>query len=733
MTTRAAAPPPVVAETPASLAGHLLACFGMNHDSARRQGVVPGILLILLACGAPGVVHAGSVQGTVSLEGGGPVAGVAIVADAGAGFSNTTSDGAGAFGYPSLAAGNYHVQAALAPYALSHYWGVSVGASTSTTLSFTMRVGGGSITGQVVDGSDQPIVGATVDAWQVIDGQYDDAAWGRATTDAMGNFTIDDPTTPNGLPTGAYFLKASKTGLPDGVLSDVAVVAGEETSGVTLRQVSGTAALLGRIATPDATGIPNAQVYVESALGAAQGLTNASGDYGIGALPGGNYHVVVSASGYTSAHRYDVVIPEGAVVTGVDFTLGTEPGTLAGRVTDLGSGLPIAGAIVFADSDDGTGWGRTTTDGDGMFAVEGLAPMLYYVHVTKQGYAGQFRSISVGANEVKTGNDFALAAANSAIAGQVTVDGSPVANASVYINSSEGEDPVVDTSCFTGSDGRYLCDDLTAGSFDVHVSGVIGYANQVHYFVAVADNSTTSDVDFAMVNGEATITGAVSDPDSGAPLVGAKVQAFLEEDPGTWAVAFTDAQGRYAMEDLWGGNYLMTATLAGHAAIERPSVPVADTGTTIINLPSGDGPVCAAPTAATDPAAVVAKAKVVPGRKLVVKGTLPLTFFPMVDGVSVVVGDISGRSACLELGPGVLIPHRGGAVMTYKDATVTDGITGLKLKRLPAGGYDFVVKGVGVDLLVDGLPEIGVGVSSKSTTMRGMATLQRRGAKYVGP
>jgi len=236
-----------------------------------------------------------------------------------------------------------------------------------------------------------------------------------------------------------------------------------------------------------------------------------------------------------------------------------------------------------------------------------------------------------------------------------------------------------------------------------------------------------------MANGEATITGAVSDPDSGVPLVGAKVQAFLEEEPGTWAVAFTDAQGRYTMEDLWGGNYLMTATLAGHAPLERPSVPVADTGTTIINLPSGDGPACAAPTSATDPAALVAKAKVVPGRKLVVKGTLPLTFFPMVDGLSVVVGDGSGRSTCLELGPGVLIPHRGGVVMTYTDKTVTDGITGLKLKRLAAGGYDFVVKGVGVDLLTDGPPEIGVGVSSKSTTMRGMATLRRRGAKYVGP
>jgi hypothetical protein len=105
----------------------------------------------------------------------------------------------------------------------------------------------------------------------------------------------------------------------------------------------------------------------------------------------------------------------------------------------------------------------------------------------------------------------------------------------------------------------------------------------------------------------------------------------------------------------------------------------------------------------------------------------------MVDGVAVVVGDSAGRSACLEILPGIITPHKGGAVMTYKDKSVTEGITSLKLKRAVAGGFDFVIKGVGVDLLVDGTPEIGVGVSSKSTTMRSMATLQRRGGKYVGP
>jgi hypothetical protein len=80
-----------------------------------------------------------------------------------------------------------------------------------------------------------------------------------------------------------------------------------------------------------------------------------------------------------------------------------------------------------------------------------------------------------------------------------------------------------------------------------------------------------------------------------------------------------------------------------------------------------------------------------------------------------------------------MIPHKGGLVMTYKDNTVAEGITSLKLKRIATGGFEFVVKGAGVDLLVDGTPEVRVGVSSKSTTTRGTAALRRRGAKYVGP
>jgi hypothetical protein len=368
-----------------------------------------------------------------------------------------------------------------------------------------------------------------------------------------------------------------------------------------------------------------------------------------------------------------------------------------------------------------------------MYALSGLGAMTYFLHVSRGGYAGQLRLVLVESGVVSAGHDFELVPANGAIRGLVSAAGAPVANAEIYVNSSGGSDPIVDTHCFTGIDGRYLCQHLSAGSYDVHVSGVLGYVNQVRFEVSVADGGTTSDVDFAMANGSATITGAVSDPDSGAPLAGAKVQAFLEEDPGTWAVAMTDAEGRYSMDNLWGGNYLMTATLAGYAPLERASVPVTDTGTTIINLPSGDGPACAAPTAATDPPAVIGKAKVVPGRKLVLKGTLPFSFFPMVDGVIVVVGDAGGRSACLTIGPGGMVPHRGGLVMTYRDKTVTEGITSLKLKRIVTGGFDFVVKGAGVGLLIDGSPEIRVGVSSKSTTTRGTATLTRRGAKYVGP
>jgi protocatechuate 3,4-dioxygenase beta subunit len=705
----------------------------MVRRHMRAHGIVYRILLTLLSWTTAAVAQAGSLQGTVTLEGGGPLAGVDIVADAGAGFYNASTDALGVYGLPSVPPGSYHVQAELSPYALSHHWNVSVGSATSTTLDFTLRVGGGSISGQVLDGDDQPIAGATVDTWQVINGQLSGGTWGRATTSPGGTFTIGHPITTNGLPTGTYLVKASKAGSPDGTVRDVAVVAGEDTAGVTIRLIAGTASMLGRITDPEGVGIAGALVYAESAVGAMQGFTDASGNYGIGSLPGASYHVLVTAAGYVSAHQYGINVPEGGVLTGVDFTLGTDAGTLTGRVTDADSGLPIAGASLFADSDQGSGWGAGSTDGDGMYTLSGLAPMAYFLHASKNGYAGQFRVVAVEPNVVSPGNDFELVPANGAIAGQVTLAGNPVANAEIYINSSAGAMTVIDTHCATGTDGRYLCQNLSDGLYDVHLSSVLGYANQVRFMVQVASEGTTNGVDFAVANGEATITGGVSDPDSGAPLVGAKVQAFLEENPGTWAVAFTDAEGRYVMENLWGGNYLMTATLAGYAPLERASVPVSDTGTTIVNLPSGDGPACAAPTAATDPPAVILKAKVVPGRKLVLKGTLPFTIFPMVDGVTVVVGDAASRSACLAIAPGGMIPHRGGLVMTYKDKTVTEGITSLKLKRIATGGFDFVVKGVGVDLLMDGTPEIRVGVNSKSTTTRGTATLTRRGGKYVGP
>jgi hypothetical protein len=69
------------------------------------------------------------------------------------------------------------------------------------------------------------------------------------------------------------------------------------------------------------------------------------------------------------------------------FAFASNTGTLRGRVTEAGTGIPIAGAAVTASSPSQTA--TTVTDGSGSFAFISLAPDTYTVSVTKTGYEPQ--------------------------------------------------------------------------------------------------------------------------------------------------------------------------------------------------------------------------------------------------------------------------------------------------------------------------------------------------------
>jgi protocatechuate 3,4-dioxygenase beta subunit len=233
------------------------------------------------------------------------------------------------------------------------------------------------------------------------------------------------------------------------------------------------------------TGAPiaNAGIEVRSAGRAfliTRALTNSKGEYAL-KLAEGSYDLKASQQSFQDGTRTVTVRSAGA--TRADFELQwartmirlpeTRKGQLAGRVTDS-NGKPVAGASIALQSQR-----RATTDQEGNYTVAELTPDSYRITVSKIGFAGEEKTISIRAG-IPTRQDFVLKTAGSAIrgigrqstavfapatSGQVAgrvIDGqtgAPIAGVTVSI---AGRRPIA-----TGADGNYSFTDLAPGTYQV--------------------------------------------------------------------------------------------------------------------------------------------------------------------------------------------------------------------------------------------------------------------------
>jgi len=227
--------------------------------------------------------------------------------------------------------------------------------------------------------------------------------------------------------------------------------------------------------------IANAGIEVRSAGKAfliARALTNPKGEYAL-KLAEGSYDLKARQQSFQDGTR--TVAVRAGDATRADFELrqagtgiaGTGGGTtirppetrkgqLAGRVTDS-NGKPVAGASIALQNQR-----RATTDQEGNYTVGELTPDSYRITVSKIGFVGEEKTISIRAG-IPTRQDFVLKTAGStiapAISGQVAgrvIDGktgAPIAGVTVSI---AGQRPIT-----TGPKGSYSFTSLAPGTYQV--------------------------------------------------------------------------------------------------------------------------------------------------------------------------------------------------------------------------------------------------------------------------
>lgn len=229
------------------------------------------------------------------------------------------------------------------------------------------------------------------------------------------------------------------------------------------------------------------------------------------------------------------------------------PASIEGTVSD-DAGAPLGGVTVTVTPQAGGDPVSTTTDEDGRYVVDALAPGTYVVTVAApDGYTRTTPDLTavipVGDDTPIVDQDFVVAA-NPDVGGRVAAGGDPVAGVPVELRDGAGD---VIGRTVTQADGSYVFPRVVPGTYTVAVPDPpLGYAPPpARTFEVTAGDSL--DNDFALTR-PGFIGGLVSGPDG--PRAGVGIR--LTGPDGFDQRLTTDADGRYGVAGLAAGDYSIT-------------------------------------------------------------------------------------------------------------------------------------------------------------------------------
>jgi protocatechuate 3,4-dioxygenase beta subunit len=242
---------------------------------------------------------------------------------------------------------------------------------------------------------------------------------------------------------------------------------------------------------------------------------------------------------------------------------------IEGRVTDNADRpVPEARVLAFAQSGN-AGPAETSTDAQGGFRLERLAPGNYRVLVEATGFPAAERTPVAAPG---AGLAIRLEGEGRSIVGKVLADGVAVAGARVWLSGDAGG-PTRETT--TRANGGFAFGGLGEGQFAVRAAHGDA-ASPTLRAVDAGDAATATPVRLDLRPGR-IVSGRVLD-DAGAGIPGITVRVGAADGQGgdpLPVTAFTDPAGRFATPALPPGAHRLSATRAGHLLRRAPIVTIA--------------------------------------------------------------------------------------------------------------------------------------------------------------
>ncbi|MFW0779053.1 carboxypeptidase regulatory-like domain-containing protein [Rossellomorea marisflavi] len=373
-------------------------------------------------------------------------------------------------------------------------------------------------------------------------------------TDANGFYELP------GIREGTYSVIYSATGFGT-TLRTISLPAGTSVN-VDVSLVQDTASIQGTVRDA-ANGLPLPSALVQifvvgTTIPVASVLTNKQGGYTIDGLLPQEYRVVYSATNYQSQTNLLLFNP-GEVKTN-DVALDRLPSRIEGTVTEAASGLPIANAsVTLLYSGSGIIAATGFTDPNGNYALDGLSPGEYTLRFQAPGYVTGTVPIVLGLNERVVVNQ-ALGLGSGTIAGSVrrASDDTPIVNALVLAFTVSGQ-PLGST--LTDVNGAYLLSGLPQGPV-VLVVRATGFQSE-RRDVAITAGQTAQE-DFALVANPASLTGFITDIETGEPVPGALVQILPVGSEVPFKSTLSLQDGVYLLIGLPAGRFVVRVRAEGY-------------------------------------------------------------------------------------------------------------------------------------------------------------------------
>lgn len=365
-------------------------------------------------------------------------------------IGTSLTDSNGGYTIGQLAPGQYTVIANAGRDYQIGIQGAAVIASSVTVVNFALQPDPGIIAGTVTNATNgNPIQGTTIlvfSRFTVVASTLTDANGSYSIAGlAPGNYTVVAKAANYSLSYAEAIVNAHLTTIVNfSLTSNPGMISGTVTDAVTTAPIAGAAIQLRSGFTLISTAI-----------------TDASGNYQFFDLAPDTYTVAAVATGFQRQLKIATVNSDQTAV--VNFSLNSNPGAIAGTVTDAITTNPIPNAtiIVFQGT---TLIDFTITDANGNYTIPGLAPGNYTVLAIAKGYQSAF-STEVAAAGTTTIADFALLSTPGAIAGIVTdgCTGTPVPGTIIIVQDGS----TIVGFALTDANGDYSIDSLAPGHYTV--------------------------------------------------------------------------------------------------------------------------------------------------------------------------------------------------------------------------------------------------------------------------